>query len=223
MAIIITSNAINVVFNWLFIYGHWGFPEMGAAGAGLATLISRVLTPVLIIVYFYRRDSFYRYFRLFRRENFSWEMIRSLIRVGAPISLQMFMEGSAFALTGIMMGWVGTVEMAGNQIASVISNFAFMIILGIGSAVTICVSHAYGQRDWCEIRRYAGTAYRLGLMWNAVTALLFISLRRYIPMLFTSDPEVIEMAARFWCSSPCSRYRTACRRVRSPFCAVFRT
>ena len=51
MAIIITSNAINVVFNWLFIYGHWGFPEMGAAGAGLATLISRVLTPVLIIVY----------------------------------------------------------------------------------------------------------------------------------------------------------------------------
>ena len=52
MAIIITSNAINVVFNWLFIYGHWGFPEMGAAGAGLATLISRVLTPVLIIVYF---------------------------------------------------------------------------------------------------------------------------------------------------------------------------
>ena len=197
MAIIITSNAINVVFNWLFIYGHWGFPEMGAAGAGLATLISRVLTPVLIIVYFYRRDSFYRYFRLFRRENFSWEMIRSLIRVGAPISLQMFLEGSAFALTGIMMGWVGTVEMAGNQIASVISNFAFMIILGIGSAVTICVSHAYGQRDWCEIRRYAGTAYRLGLMWNAVTALLFISLRRYIPMLFTSDPEVIEMAARF--------------------------
>ena len=94
-------------------------------------------------------------------------------------------------------GMGGTVEMAGNQIASVISNFAFMIILGIGSAVTICVSHAYGQRDWCEIRRYAGTAYRLGLMWNAVTALLFISLRRYIPMLFTSDPEVIEMAARF--------------------------
>lgn len=197
MAIIITSNVINVIFNWLFIYGNWGFPELGAAGAGLATLISRVLTPVLIILYFYRRDSFFRYFRLFRREHFSWEMIRSLIRVGAPISLQMFMEGSAFALTGIMMGWLGTVEMAGNQVATVISNFAFMIIIGIGSAVTICVSHAYGRRDWCEIRRYAGTAYRLGLMWNAVTALLFITLRRYIPMLFTSDPGVIDMAAHF--------------------------
>ena len=100
MAIIITSNLINILFNWLLIYGHWGLPAMGAAGAGLATLISRVLTPILIILYFYRRDSFYRYFSLFRRENFSWETMRSLIRVGAPISLQMFMEGSAFALTG---------------------------------------------------------------------------------------------------------------------------
>ena len=197
MAIIITSNLINIFCNWLFIYGNWGAPAMGAAGAGLATLISRILTPILIILYFWRRDSFYRYFRLFRRDNFSWETIRSLIRVGSPIALQMFMEGCAFALAGIMMGWVGTRELAGNQIAMVISNFAFMIILGIGSSVTICISHAYGRRNWTEIRRYAGTAYRLGLMWNVVTALLFISLRRQIPLLFNSDPTVVEMAAHF--------------------------
>lgn len=197
MAIIITSNVVNIIFNWLLIYGHFGFPEMGAAGAGLSTLISRILTPILIIWYFYRRDSFYRYFTLFKKENFSWQTIRSLVRVGSPISLQMFMEGSAFALTGIMMGWVGTVEMAGNQVASVISNLAFMIILGIGSAVTICVSHAYGQRNWLEIRRYAGTAYRLGLIWNVITALVFISLRYIIPLLFTSDERVIDMAAHF--------------------------
>lgn len=197
MAIIITSNVVNIIFNWLLIYGHFGFPEMGAAGAGLSTLISRILTPILIIWYFYKRDSFYRYFTLFKKENFSWQTIRSLVRVGSPISLQMFMEGSAFALTGIMMGWVGTVEMAGNQVASVISNLAFMIILGIGSAVTICVSHAYGQRNWLEIRRYAGTAYRLGLIWNVITALVFISLRYIIPLLFTSDERVIDMAAHF--------------------------
>lgn len=197
MAIIITSNVVNIIFNWLLIYGHFGFPEMGAAGAGLSTLISRILTPILIIWYFYKRDSFYRYFTLFKKENFSWQTIRSLVRVGSPIALQMFMEGSAFALTGIMMGWVGTVEMAGNQVASVISNLAFMIILGIGSAVTICVSHAYGQRNWLEIRRYAGTAYRLGLIWNVITALVFISLRYIIPLLFTSDERVIDMAAHF--------------------------
>ena len=197
MAIIITSNVVNIIFNWLLIYGHFGCPEMGAASAGLSTLISRILTPILIIWYFYKRDSFYRYFTLFKKENFSWQTIRSLVRVGSPIALQMFMEGSAFALTGIMMGWVGTVEMAGNQVASVISNLAFMIILGIGSAVTICVSHAYGQRNWLEIRRYAGTAYRLGLIWNVITALVFISLRYYIPFLFTSDERVVDMAAHF--------------------------
>lgn len=195
MAIIITSNVINIIFNWILIYGNLGFTAMGASGAGLATLISRILTPILIIFYFYKRDSFNRYFRFFSRENFSWRTIRSLIRVGSPISLQMFMEGSAFALTGIMMGWIGTVELAGNQVATVISNLAFMIILGVGSAVTICISHAYGQKDWREIRRYAGAAYRLGLMWNAITAILFISLRKYIPMIFTSDPAVIDMAS----------------------------
>ncbi len=197
MAIIITSNAINILFNWILIYGKLGLPAMGAAGAGLSTLISRLLTPVLIITCFYRRDSFARYFSLFNRRQFSFATIRSLLRVGWPIALQMFMEGSAFALTGIMMGWIGTAEMAGNQVATVISNLAFMILLGIGSAVTICVSHAYGQRDWGEVRCYAGAAYRLGLLWNAVTALLFISLRNVIPLIFTSDPEVVRTAAHF--------------------------
>ncbi len=197
MAIIITSNIINIICNWLFIYGNLGCPKMGAAGAGLGTLISRIMTPILIITYFYKRDSFARYFAFFSRDKFSFATIKSLIRVGSPISLQMFMEGGGFALIGIMMGWLGTNEMAGNQVATVISNFAFMIIIGIGSAVTICVSHAYGRRDWMEIRRYTGTAYRLGLMWNAITAITFISLRRYIPMIFTSDPAVIDMAAHF--------------------------
>ena len=197
MAIVITSTLINILFNWLLIYGNWGFPMMGAGGAGLATLISRIATPILIIFAFYKRDSFNRYFSLFRWDNFSWKMVSSLFRVGSPIALQMFMEGSAFALTGIMMGWLGTIELAGNQVATVISNFAFMIIIGIGSSVTICISHAYGRREWGEIKRYSGAAYRLGLMWNAITAVLFICLRRYLPMIFTSDPAVIDMAAHF--------------------------
>lgn len=196
MAIIILSNAINIVFNWLLIYGNWGFPAMGAAGAGLATLISRILTPILIILYFYKSDSFNRYFSFFRWSNFSWTHIKSLLKVGYPISGQMFMEGGAFALTGIMMGWIGTVELAGNQIANTVSNVAFMILLGISSSTTICVSHAYGRRNYLEIKRYAAAAYRLGLMWNCITAAIFIAFRNYIPMIFTSDPEVISLASQ---------------------------
>ena len=195
MAIVITSNVINVIFNWLFIYGKWGFPEMGAAGAGLATLISRILTPILIITYFWRRDSFHRYFTLFSMKNFSWTRVKSLIRVGWPISLQMFMEISAFALTGIMMGWIGTVEIAANQIASIISNLAFMILIAISSSVTICVSHAYGRRNFGEIKLYARAGYRLGLMWNGIIAIIFLITRNYLPLIFNTDPEVVRLAS----------------------------
>ena len=188
MVIIITSNLINILFNWLLIYGNLGFPAMGTAGAGLATMISRYLTPILIITYFWKRDSLYRYFTLFRFKEFSWKRIKSLLKVGSPISLQMFMEGAAFALTGIMMGWIGTVEMAGNQVASTISNFAFMILIGISSSLTICISHAYGRHNWKEARRFASAGYRLGLMWNGITAVWFLALRRFIPMRFASDP-----------------------------------
>ncbi len=197
MAIVITSNLVNVFCNWLFIYGNLGCPVMGATGAGLGTLISRILTPVLIILYFYKRDSFNRYFSFFSMKNFSWSRIRSLIGVGSPIAFQMFMEGLAFVAAGIMMGWIGTLEIASNQVATVISNFAFMILIGISSSVTICVSHAYGRRDYAEIRRYASAGYRLGLMWNGITALLFITLRNYIPLIFTSDPQVVKIASNF--------------------------
>lgn len=194
MAIVITSNVVNIIFNWLLIYGNWGFPEMGASGAGLATLISRIITPILIITYFWKRDSFNRYFKLFSWKNFSWKRIKSLLRVGSPISLQMFMEVSAFALVGIMMGWIGTTELAANQIASIISNLAFLILISISSSVTICVSHAYGRRNFHEIRRYAGAGYRLGLMWNGIIMVIFLLLRNYIPMIFNTDPEVVRLA-----------------------------
>lgn len=197
MVVIITSNVINVIFNWLLIYGNWGFPAMGAGGAGLATLISRILTPILIISYFYKRDSFNRYFSFFSKDIFSFKRIKSLLKMGWPIAFQMFLEGSSFVMVGIMMGWVGTIEIASNQIAIIISNFAFMILLSISTSATICVSHAYGRKDFAEIKRYSSAAYRLGLIWNIITAILFFTFRYQIAALFTSDPDVIEMASHF--------------------------
>lgn len=195
MTIIISSNLVNIVFNYLFIYGKFGFPEMGAAGAGLATLISRIITPVWVILYFRRKASFNRYFTFFRWGNFAWKRIRALLTMGIPISMQMFMEGSAFVLTGIMMGWIGTYQIAGHQITTVISNLAFMIVLGIGAATTIRVSHEYGQGNPVALKRAATASYHIGLAWNVFTALVFILLRNYIPLLFTSDPEVVKVAS----------------------------
>lgn len=195
MVIIIVSNLINILFNWLLIYGNWGFPEMGASGAGLATLISRVLMPIFALSYFMLKPKFRTYIKSFRKDYFKWEYVRSLFKVGFPISSQMLMEGGAFALTSIMVGWIGTKEIAANQIALTVSNFAFMIVLGLSSATTIRISHEYGKQDFYELKKAANASYHLSLAWNTITAILFITLRKPIIGIFTDDPEVIRITS----------------------------
>lgn len=193
MVITILSNVVNIIFNYLLIYGKFGFPEMGAAGAGLSTLISRILTPVLIIGYFMWNQSFRRYLSFYNVQNYSRKRIGSLLSVGLPISVQMTLEGGAFAITGIMMGWFGTIALASNQIAIILSNMAFMIVVSLGSATTIRVSHEYGDRNFAGIRRIASSSFRIALIWNAFTALLFIAGRHLLPQIFTPDTDVIAM------------------------------
>lgn len=201
MAIVVFSNVLNIFLNWVLIYGKLGAPEFGAAGAGLATLISRSVTPVAVIAYFLCKQEFRAYFNYF-----SWSKMmtlsregnrycKELFRVGIPIAGHLTLENSAFCITSLMMGWIGTVEIAANQITTTMANVAFMMVVGIGSATTILTSHAYGARDRERIRAVSRASYTVGLAWNTVTALCFILLRNQIPLLFTDDPEVVRTAA----------------------------
>lgn len=188
----IAANAANVGLNWIFIYGHCGFPEMGAEGAGLATMMARVLGSLLIVAYFISRPRYRRYLSgLTRRSGYSLTYIRRLLHMGLPISAQMFLESSAFVGTGIMMGWLGKEAMSANQIAITLGNCAFMIVMSIGAATTIRVSHCYGMRDAGQLAMAVKASYHLVLAWNALAALLFISLRSVIPTFFTANAEVI--------------------------------
>lgn len=201
MTIVVISNALNIFLNWLFIFGKLGAPELGAAGAGLATLVARSVTPVMMIAYFLSKREFRSYFGYF-----SWRKMmgiscegnhycKELFRVGLPIAGHLTLENSAFCITSLMMGWIGTVEIAANQITTTMANVAFMMVVGIGSATTILTSHAYGARDREQIKAVSRASYTVGLAWNTITALSFILLRNHIPLLFTDDPEVVHTAA----------------------------
>ncbi len=191
----IIANVANVGFNWLFIYGHWGLPAMGAEGAGLGTLLARVISSLLIIGYFCYLPKYRSYFQYFSYRNYSWGVIRRLLHIGLPISLQMFLETSAFVGTGIMMGWLGKEAISAHQIATTLGNCAFMIVLSIGAATTIRVSHCYGRRNIDELSSAAHASLHLVLVWNAFAALMFIAFRNQIPTLFTSNTEVIAITA----------------------------
>lgn len=200
MTIVVISNALNIFLNWVFIFGKFGAPELGAAGAGLSTLIARSVTPVMMIAYFLSKKEFRSYF-----DYFSWRKMmglsregnrycKELFRVGLPIAGHLTLENSAFCITSLMMGWIGTVEIAANQITTTMANVAFMMVVGIGSATTILTSHAYGARDRAQIKAVSRASYTVGLAWNTITALSFILLRNHIPLLFTNDPEVVRTA-----------------------------
>uniref|UniRef100_UPI004056AE01 MATE family efflux transporter n=1 Tax=Alistipes sp. TaxID=1872444 RepID=UPI004056AE01 len=196
MAVTILCNLLNILLNWIFIYGHWGAPEMGAEGAGLATFLARVLMPILMFGYMIQRQRYRLYFTHFKLLRRRWEDIRLLLQIGFPISMQVLLESAAFVITGIMMGWFSTVAISANQITTIMANTAFSIVMSIGAAVTIRVAHNFGRRDLEEIRSTAKSSYHLVLVWNTIAALLFILLRYPIAHLFTENQEVIELTAR---------------------------
>ena len=192
----IVANVANVIFNWFFIYGHAGAPEMGAEGAGLGTLLARVIGMLIIVGYFCGKSRYRSYFREFSMRGFSLRSVRQLFRMGGPISLQMFLESSAFVGTGLMMGWFGKQALSAHQIALTIGNCAFMIVMSIGAAATIRISHCYGARNIGELSLAARASFHLVVAWNAFAALIFITLRHLIPTLFTSNAEVIAIASQ---------------------------
>jgi MATE family multidrug resistance protein len=168
---------------------------MGAAGAGLATLIARIAMPIAMIGYFATSRRVRPYIVLMSQTRLQWRRFGHLMKIGLPIATQMTLESSAFVLSAIMIGWFGTVAIAANQITTTLSNAAFMICIGFSSAATIRVSHAYGARHWPELRMAANASYHIALCWNLFAALMFILLRTLLPQIFTQDEEVIALTA----------------------------
>lgn len=196
MVTIIISNVINIFLNWVFIFGHFGFEAMGAMGAGLATLIARVAQCVVMLAYFLYSPKFREYTKgLFRLVKPNFKAMIETLKVGIPISFQMLMEASAFALAGVLVLAFGAHSVSAYQIGTNMMNVTFMIVIAIGSATTILCSHIYGRRNFENLRKTIYASYQMGLMWNITVALLFVLLRNHIPALFTSNQETIELTA----------------------------
>ena len=195
MYITIIANVINVIFNYLLIYGKFGFPEMGLNGAGIGTLISRISMPILFFIYIIKTPGIKRYFVLAHRELFDKEKIISLLKIGIPIAFQIIVEIIAFSIGAIMMGWLGEVALAAHQVAIGLASFTYMISLGISQANTIRVSHQMGIKDYKALKMAAFASTHLVLVFMSSMGIVFIFTRNYLPFMFTIDPEVVKIAS----------------------------
>ena len=196
MVTIILANSLNILLNWIFIFGKCGFEPMGAVGAGYATLISRILQCVMMLAYFFTTPKFRTYTEnLFSKSMIKFRRIAEILKVGIPISFHMFMEASAFVVAGIMVLAFGAASVSSYQIGVNMMNLTFMIVIAIGSSTTILCSHIYGNKDFSRLRRTVNAAYQMGLLWNISVAILFVAFRYQIPTLFTSNAEAIKITA----------------------------
>jgi MATE family multidrug resistance protein len=196
MWITLAGNMLNIALNYVFIFGKCGLEAMGAEGAGLATLISRIMQMVAIVAYFF----FSRRLRLYR-DSFRCVEIRvgclsSLLKVGYPISFQMVMESAAFILTSILALSFGEVAAGSMQVAFSIANMAWMITVALGSASTILVSHIVGSQQRAELRPMVNATYHLGICWATIMAVVFLVFRVPMASLFTDNADVIILTAQ---------------------------
>lgn len=195
MVLALATNVVNIILNWIFIYGNCGCQAMGVYGAGLATLIARWMLPVLAILYFIIKPKYRDYLKLFSRGvNYLKDSWR-LLSIGVPLAGQMLLEGSAFIVTSIMMGWFGAEALAANQVALTYGNAAFMLTIALGSAATIRVSHCYGLSDHKQMRDVVISSTHLSALWGVIVFVLFIALRGVLPRVFTPSSDIIAQAS----------------------------
>ena len=196
MVITLVMNALNIFLNWLFIYGNWGCPELGAAGAGVGSLVARVGMPICFVATMYFRREWKGYLLDLHWRKMKVSVIKELTKIGFPIGVQTLMETIAFTAAFVFIGWISKEALAAHQIANQICDMTFMVILGIGSATTIRVSHQLGARNLEGVRMASNASIHLVMLINAIGAAVMIGFRHQIPLLFTHDQEVIAIASQ---------------------------
>lgn len=190
MWILLSGNLLNIIGNYILIYGKMGIPEMGVVGAGVSTLISRIVMVGIFLAVFLCKRSMQQYREGFFSLGWSRQLVRRLTTLGTPIALEMGMETASFSLSIIMVGWLGTIALASHQVMSTISQFTFMVYYGLGAAVAVRTSYFHGQGDMLNTRHVVTAGLRLMVMLEILLGGILFLLRNDIGSWFTDSAEV---------------------------------
>jgi MATE family multidrug resistance protein len=191
----IAANLVNVLFNYLLIYGIWIFPRLELEGAAIGTLISRFFMLGFIYFILKKKKKFSTYF-IWAKKSLQRKVFQRLFNLGFPTALQMLFEVGIFTASVFLAGTLGTNAQAANQVALNLSSMTFMIAVGIGVTATIRVGNQKGQRNFKELRRIAYSTFLLVFIIEAFFALGFILLKDILPVLYIDNAEVIFLAAQ---------------------------
>ncbi|MFV0417001.1 MAG: MATE family efflux transporter [Chthoniobacterales bacterium] len=191
--VILSGVLLNVFLNWLLIFGHWGFPEMGLVGAGVATLIARTVSAVALLSFVFRSRLYERYRSLRSWTSYLKNHLRRLLRIGLPSGTQLVMEIGAFAFATVMMGWIGVDALAAHQVAITCASTTFMVPLGLAMALTVRMGQTVGEKKFTKLRPIAFGALGIGLLVGVFFGLSLAVFARPLGSFFVGDSEILSL------------------------------
>lgn len=193
MWIMLAANALNIIGNYILIYGKYGAPELGLNGAGISTLASRLFALAVIVYIFFKKIHYQSY-----RQGFFSKMktlsYKKIWDTSIPVAMQMTFESGSFTVAAIMAGWLGAVPLAAYQIIVITGTIGFGIYYSIGSAVAVKVAYAAGKNDAREMRREAWAGYHILLALMSMSSIVLIVWGKDIMRLFTPDIHVLQLS-----------------------------
>lgn len=195
MYVTILANVINVLLNYLLIYGKMGFPTLGLNGAGWATFISRLIMAAGLGWFVWNYSKLRKYREGFQLLKAKADLFKPMLKLGVPSGIQFVFEVGAFAMAAIMMGWLGTVPLAAHQIAISLVSLSYVMASGISAAATVRVGNQIGQRDGLNLKRVGETSFLMSILFMATCAVIYVLLSDFLPTLYVKEQEVVQIAS----------------------------
>lgn len=201
----ILANVINVILNYLLIFGKFGFPELGIIGAAYGTLVSRIVMVIYLWWLLKGKEKSKNYVTNIKFFVLESSMLKKLISLGAPSAMQMFFEVAIFTAAIWLSGLLGKNAQAANQIALNLSSMTFMIAMGLSVASMVRVGNQKGLKNYVDLRRIAFSLFLLGTIFATCFALLFFVFRNQLPKLYVDfddaknvmdNTEVVAIASK---------------------------
>lgn len=187
---------VNIPINYIFIYGHFGMPELGGVGCGVATAAVYWVMFACMLSYIKRARSMRDIRNDSRFSKPDTEVLKRLIQLGLPIALALFFEVTLFAVVALLVSPLGIVDVAGHQIALNFSSLMFVLPMSLAAAVTIRVGYRLGQGSTLDAQTAARTGLGVGVCMATVTAIFTVLLREQIALLYNDSPEVVILASQ---------------------------
>jgi len=191
----VAANVVNVLLNWMFIYGRLGAPALGAVGSGVATSLVQLFMPLALFAAIRVGRLHEGAWAPWSREVFDWRALRAILAIGAPIGVHFAAEIWGFQIAMLWSGWLGPQALAANAVVLNLASLSFMIPLGVGLASVTRVGNLIGERRPDDAQTAAWSALALGVGAMALCGVVFFALRDSIGEIYSSDAAVLALIA----------------------------